>query len=85
MMQQNLIQDTKEYIHFITIGIAIGSNHEFAYKLTDGSNVSDILAINDHDFLVDKRDGSGLGWRRGRIEKLYKIDLAQAGCLLKAK
>ena len=53
MMQQNLIQDTKEYIHFITIGIAIGANHEFAYKLTDGSNVSDILAINDHDFLVD--------------------------------
>jgi len=53
MMQQNLIQDTKEYIRIITIDIAIGANHEFAYKLTDGSSVS--------DFLVGKRDGSGLG------------------------
>ncbi len=79
MMQQNLIQDTKKYLRIITINIATGATHEFAYKLTDGSSVSDILAINDHEFLVDERDGSGLGnGDAALVKKLYKIDLAGA-------
>jgi hypothetical protein len=79
MMQQNLIQDTKKYIRLITIDIATGKTHEYAYKLTDGSSVSDILAINDHEFLIDERDGAGLGdGTTAVVKKLYKIDLTGA-------
>jgi hypothetical protein len=79
MMQQNLIQDAKKYLRIITIDIATGATQEYAYKLTDGSSVSDILAINEHEFLVDERDGSGLGnGDAAVVKKLYKIDLAGA-------
>lgn len=79
MMQQNLIQDTKKYVRIITIDIADGTTHEYAYLLTDGSSVSDILAINNHEFLVDERDGSGLGDGSAAVtKKLFKIDLAGA-------
>jgi hypothetical protein len=79
MMQQNLAQDTKKYLRIITIDIASGLTHEFAYKLDKGSSVSDILAINDHEFLVDERDGSGLGnGDAAVVKKLYKIDLTGA-------
>ena len=79
MMQQNLIQDAKKYLRIITIDIATGVTHEYAYKLTTGTSVSDILAINDHEFLVDERDGSGLGNGDAAVVKnLYKIDLAGA-------
>lgn len=79
MMQQNLIQDAKKYLRIVTIDIATGATNEYAYKLTDGSSVSEILAINDHEFLVDERDGSGLGnGDAAAVKKLYKIDLAGA-------
>lgn len=79
MMEQNLSQDAKNYVRIVTIEIATGVTHEYAYKLTDGSSVSDILAINDHEFLVDERDGSGLGnGDAAVVKKLYKIDLAGA-------
>ena len=41
-----------------------GTTHEYAYQLTDGTGVSDILAVNNHQFLVDERDGNGLGAKR---------------------
>ena len=79
MMQQNLIQDKKKFLRIITIDIVTGLTHEYAYQLTDGSSVSDILAINDHEFLVDERDGSGLGnGDSAVVKKLYKIDLTGA-------
>ncbi len=79
MMQQNLIQDAKKYLRIVTIDIATGATNEYAYKLTDGSSASEILAINDHEFLVDERDGSGLGnGDAAAVKKLYKIDLAGA-------
>ncbi len=79
MMQQNLAQDTKKYLRIVTIDIATGLTHEFAYKLDKGSSVSDILAINDHEFLVDERDGAGLGdGTPAEVKKLYKIDLTGA-------
>ena len=79
MMQQNLIQDKKKFLRIITIDITTGLTHEYAYQLTDGTSVSDILAINDHEFLVDERDGSGLGnGDAAVVKKLYKIDLTGA-------
>jgi hypothetical protein len=63
----------------VTIDIATGATKEFAYKLTTGSGVSEIVALNDHQFLVDERDGTGLGdGTSASIKQLYKIDLTGA-------
>jgi hypothetical protein len=59
-MQANLQQDKKKSLRIVTIDIAGGTTHEYAYQLTDGSGVSDIVAINNHQFLVDERKGNGM-------------------------
>ena len=47
--------------------------------MTTGSGVSDIVAINDHQFLADERDGKGLGdGSDARIKQIFKIDVANA-------
>jgi hypothetical protein len=46
-------------LRIVTIDIATGATHEYAYNLTTGTGVSDIVALNDHQFLVDERDGNG--------------------------
>jgi hypothetical protein len=44
-----------------------------------GSGVSDIVAINNHQFLVDERDGNGLGDGSTAVAKqLFEIDLTGA-------
>jgi hypothetical protein len=65
-----------------TIDIATGNTtHQYAYKLTAGSGVSEILALNNHEFLVDERDGRGreggnnLTSNDARVKQLFKIDL----------
>ncbi len=63
IMQANLEQDTTNSLRIVTIDIEIGNTHEYAYQLTDGSGASEILGINSHQFLVDERDGKGLGDR----------------------
>ena len=68
-------------IRLVTIDVATGATKQFAYKLTTGSGVSEITAINDHEFLVDERDGSGLGngdstGANGKV--FYKIDITGA-------
>jgi len=79
IMQQNLLQDTKKYLRLFTIDTETGTTHEYAYLLTDGSGVSEIVAINDHEFLVDERDGAGLGdGSSAVVKKLYKIDISGA-------
>ncbi|MDF9390976.1 MULTISPECIES: esterase-like activity of phytase family protein [Methylococcus] len=79
IMQTNLAQDKKNSVRIITLSIASGMTHEYAYRLTEGSGVSEILAINNHEFLVDERDGKGLGDdSAAKVKKLFKIDLAGA-------
>ena len=76
MMQANLLQDTKKYLRIVTIDIATGATKQYAYLLTDGSGVSEIVAINNHEFLVDERDGKGLGDDSDAVaKKIFKIDL----------
>lgn len=76
IMQAPLEQDTNKNVRIVTIDIASGTTHEYAYKLTTGSGVSEIVAINDHQFLVDERDGKGLGDGTTAVAKqLYRIDL----------
>jgi len=92
IMQAALIQDANEattanpapgsLLHIVTIDILSGHvTHQYAYLLTHGSGVSEICAINNHEFLVDERDGAG---REGKsdgssnsavFKQLFKIDL----------
>lgn len=84
IMQAALLQDAgdkdgKKVVRIVTIDIATGKTQEFAYKLTSGSGVSDIVAINNHQFLVDERDGKGLGdGTNAEVKQLFVIDIAGA-------
>ena len=79
IMQAPLEQDTKKNVRIVTVDIESGATHEYAYKLTDGSGVSDIVALNNHEFLVDERDGKGLGDNsEATAKKVFKIDLTGA-------
>lgn len=83
IMQTNLQQDKKKSLRIITIDIKTGTTHEYAYKLTDGSLTSELIAINDHQFLVAERKGKGLADTAlvsdeatpAEVKKLFLIDL----------
>ena len=80
IMQANLEQDAKGSLRIVTIDVKSGATREYAYQLTDGSGVSDIVAVNNHQFLVDERDGKGMADTpddpsKAKIKKLYLIDL----------
>jgi hypothetical protein len=89
-MQSPLIQDggtNGATTRLIRIDLHTGAIQEFAYPLTNlGSatkpkytTVSEILAINDHELLVDERDGKGLGdGSAAAFKRLYRIDLSGA-------
>lgn len=89
-MQSPLLQDggtNGRFTRIITIDIDTGVTHQYAYPLTNIGTaakpkyptVSDILAINDHELLVDERDGKGLGDDSiAAYKKLYRINLAGA-------
>ncbi len=82
IMQAALIQDAaaaSKLLRIVTINIRTGKTHEYAYLLTTGSGVSDIVALNQHEFLVDERDGKGLGdGSKAKVKQIFKIDLAEA-------
>jgi hypothetical protein len=78
-MQAPLEQDTNNVIRLISIDIRSGATHEYAYQLTTGSGVSDIVAINDHEFLLDERDGKGLGdGSVAKVKQLFRVNLQGA-------
>ncbi len=83
IMQNALIQDAAaapKLLRIVTIDIATGkATHEYAYLLTTGSGVSEIVALNQHEFLVDERDGKGRGdGTNAKIKQIFRIDLANA-------
>ena len=84
IMQAPLEQDmgvkaSKNMVRVVTVDIATGVTHEYGVNLTTGSGVSDIVAVNDHEFLIDERDGKGLGdGSNAKIKQIFKIDLAGA-------
>src|SRR5262249_33128658 len=68
-------------IRIVTIDLHSGATHEYAYHTDDAvkTTISDILAVNDHEFLVDERDSKGLGDdSNAAFKRIYKIDLAVA-------
>jgi hypothetical protein len=86
IMQNALIQDASDgapnMLRIVTIDILTGrTTHEYPYLLTTGSGVSDIVALNNHEFLVDERDGKGLAdapGEKAKIKQIFKIDLQGA-------
>lgn len=81
-MQSPLLQDGGDggrANRIVSIDIATGATHEFAYDNQIGVknyNSSEILAINNHEFLVLERDGKGLGdGSNAAIKQLWKVDL----------
>lgn len=81
-MQSPLLQDGGDggrANRIVSIDIATGATHEFAYDNQIGIknyNSSEILAINNHEFLVLERDGKGLGdGSNAAIKQLWKVDL----------
>ena len=85
--QSPLIQDGGDggrANRIVTIDVATGATHEYVYDnfLDDtrkAYNSSEILALNNHEFLVLERDGKGLGdGSTAVVKRIYKIDLAGA-------
>ena len=80
IMQAPLEQDANvlasaKLLRIVTIDVATGATKEFGYKLTTGSGVSEIVAINGHEFLVDERDGKGLGdGTNASVKQFFRID-----------
>lgn len=86
-MQSPLIQDGGDVkggvTRIVTIDVRTGRTHEYAYQLDKGTKttISDILAVNDHEFLVDERDSKGRADAvnsAAGFKRLYLIDLANA-------
>lgn len=85
IMQAALIQDANQggaaanLLRILKIEITSGAVQEFAYGLTTGSGVSELVALNNNEFLVDERDGNGLGaGNNAKVKQLFKISLAGA-------
>ena len=86
-MQSPLIQDGGDggrMNRIVTIDIATGATHEYAYDnyLADKNknyNSSEIIAVNNHEFLVEERDGKGLGdGSSAVVKRVFRIDLTNA-------
>ncbi|MEH2325607.1 MAG: esterase-like activity of phytase family protein [Nostoc sp.] len=90
ILQSPLLQDGGTggaYTRIVKIDIETGATQEYAYQLDNiGTSakpkyptVSEILAISDREFLVDERDGKGLGdGSKAAFKKIYHIDLTNA-------
>lgn len=86
ILQAPTIQDANlggaagKLLRMALIDIASGQTiAEYAYSLTTGSGVSDIVALNNHEFMVDERDGKGLGdGSVAKVKQIFKIDIANA-------
>lgn len=83
IMQTGVEQDNVNSLRIVAIDIQSGGTHQYAYQLTDGTGASEILAVNNHQFLVDERDGKGRGDKplptdtptKAKVKELFLIDL----------
>ena len=86
MLQASTLQDAAlggaaaKVLRIVTIDIASGNvTGQYAYNLTTGSGVSELTALNSTEFLVDERDGKGLGdGTSASVKQVFKISLAGA-------
>ena len=85
LMQSPLIQDGGDggrANRLVMIHIESGRTFQYVYDNRIGSknyNSSEIIALNDHQFLIDTRDGKGLGdGSVAVIKQLWAVDIAGA-------
>lgn len=92
LMQNPLIQDgafngvdangipkrAGQDVRLVVVDIATGTTREFVYQLDSGAGngLNEIVAINDHEFLVIERDGKA--GAAAAYKKIVKIDIAGA-------
>jgi hypothetical protein len=86
-MQSPLLQDggtSGGYTRILRIDLRTGKSQQFAYPLTNiGTSakpkyptISDVVAVNDHQLLMDERDGNGLGDdSTASFKKVFLVDL----------
>jgi hypothetical protein len=89
-MQSPLLQDKGtdgRFLRIVAINIASGATEQYAYELTNiGTEsepkyptISELVAIGNDQFLVDERDGKGLGDDSTAVfKRIFKIDLCDA-------
>lgn len=89
-MQSPLLQDggtDAAFTRIVKIDTRSGAVKEYAYELTNigtaakpkYGTISEITAINNDEFLVDERDGKGLGDNsKAAFKKIFKISLRGA-------
>ena len=86
-VQSPLIQDGGDggrANRIVTIDIATGATREYAYDnylatTKKAYNSSELLALNDHQFLVLERDGKGLGdGSKAVVKQIWAVDIAGA-------
>ncbi|MGZ3438005.1 MAG: esterase-like activity of phytase family protein [Polyangia bacterium] len=89
-MQSALLQDngtSGRFTRIIAIDTWTGTVTQHAYELTNIGTaakpkyptISEVVAINGHQLLVDERDGKGLGDNSTAVfKRIYRIDLAGA-------
>lgn len=90
-MQSPLAQDngtSGKYTRILKIDLITGATTQYAYPLTNLAapgktpkypTISDIVAINDHELLLDERDGKGLGDNStAAFKKIFKVDITDA-------
>lgn len=65
-------------VRLVKVDIATGATQEFVYQLDSGANngLNEIVAINDHEFLVIERDGKA--GSAAAYKKITKIDITGA-------
>ncbi|SDD70729.1 esterase-like activity of phytase family protein [Paraburkholderia lycopersici] len=89
-MQSPLLQDggtNGAYTRILRIDLRTGKSQQFAYPLSNiGTTakpkyptISDVVAVNDHELLMDERDGNGLGDdSTASFKKIFLVDLDHA-------
>jgi uncharacterized repeat protein (TIGR01451 family) len=85
LVQSPLLQDGGDGARpnrIVTIDVASGETHEYVYDNMIGSkafNSSEIIALNNHQLLIDTRDGKGLGdGSTAVVKQLWAVDLTGA-------
>ncbi len=81
LLQDGALDDTGTRIgtnnRIVELDLASGAVRELLYPLDDRANgVSEILAINNHEFLVLERDGEA--GNEAKFKRLFKIDISNA-------
>jgi hypothetical protein len=86
IMQSPLIQDgglnaanarVGTNVRILSVDIATGATKEFLYQLSNASNgISEILAVNNNEFLVIERDGRN--GANAQVKNIVKIDITGA-------